>query len=147
MPRVTIEPEEVQRGKCADCGGPTGTAIGYTYEDGNANSVYYLGWCEGEHHDRSAFLTVASGEWGEGTTGKDRATLGVEVRPAGMRLADHAAFERPDFLGSFVARDVAMELGDLDAFWHLVDHIVVDDPAAARVMEWIQGDRATALTE
>jgi hypothetical protein len=35
--------------------------------------------------------------------------------------------------------------GGLDAFWHIVDHVLVDDPATARVMEWIQGGRKTIL--
>jgi len=51
---------------------------------------------------------------------------------------------KSDFLGRFAPQE-AMELGGLDGLWHLVDHIVVDDPAAVAVMKWVQGERETAL--
>jgi hypothetical protein len=143
VPVITIEPSDIKRGTCPACGGPTGTVNGFAYRDGDAHAIYYLGWCEGAHGERSAFLTLSLGEWGEGTGGEDRLMVGIEVRDEGMRLADKPVLERPAFLGRFVPRDEALELGGLDELWHLADHIVLDDPAANAVLEWIRGERAS----
>ena len=118
---------------------------GFVYADGDANSIYYVGWCEGDHDPRRAFLTIASGEWGEGTTGEDRISVAIEWRETGMRLSDEPVIDRPDFLGRFLPRDEARRLGGLDALWHMADHIVLDDPNAVNVSAWLQGERATAL--
>lgn len=143
---ITVEPSDLKRGTCPECQGDTGTVIGFTYQDGDANAIYYLGWCEGGHGERHAYLTVSAGEWGDGTSGRDRVTVGIEVRPAGMRLADEPGVDNPDFLGRFLGRAEAIERGGLDALWHLCDHIVLDDPAAAAVMDWIRGERPSALS-
>jgi hypothetical protein len=107
--------------------------------------VYYMGWCEGGHEQRAAYLTISTGEWGAGTTGDDRLAVGIDVRAKGMRLAEEPVIDRPDFLGRFVPRGEAMKLGGLESLWHLADHIVVDDPQAAAVMEWLKGERESVL--
>jgi len=145
MPVITVEPGELKLGTCDACGAQTGRQIGFTYADGDANAVYYLDWCEGSHSERIAYLTVAAGEWGDGTSGADRVAVGIEIRAEGMRLAEAPVIDRPDFLGRFVPRDEAIALGGIDSLWHLADHIVLDDVAAVRVMEWLRGGRATAL--
>lgn len=114
MPLIEIEPGDLKQKPCPDCGAKSGVISGFTYQDGSANSVYFLGWCEGDHDQRTAFLTVSSGEWGEGTSGADRICVGIEVREAGMRLAEEPVIARDDFLGRFVPRDEALELGGLD---------------------------------
>ena len=62
---------------------------------------------------------------------------------AGFRLAD-SPYRTSELLGHFVPRDQALAIGGLDHFWHVTDHIAVDDQRAAAVIEWIRGDRDSA---
>lgn len=147
MATVRVEPDAVKTSRCDCCDGTASVANGYLYEDDAPRGVYFLDWTEG-HPDRSAFLTVSLGDWGEGTTGVDRSCLGVVVQrgddgEAGFRLAEEG-HRVSDFLGSFVPREQALAIGGLDHFWHMTDHIAVDDPRAAAVIEWVRGDRETA---
>ena len=142
MPEITVEPAVVKDATCPECGGTTGLVTGFVYQDGEANSIYHLDWCEGDHPGRFAFLTITSGDWSEATAPSERITLGVEVRPQGLTLADAPRRKQPE---RFVPRDEALALGGLDAFWHLVDHVLVDDPATAQVMAWIGGEADTGF--
>lgn len=145
MPEVTVEPGEVKRGACDECGGQTGLAIGFAYQDGGAKSIYNLDWCEGDHPARMAYLTVASGDWSDESTAADRMAVGIEIRAEGMTLADSPMRDRPDFFGRFVPREELLALGGVDGLWHLVDHLVTDDRANASVVSWVLGERDTGF--
>jgi hypothetical protein len=119
--------------------------IGFAYQDGDAGSIYYLDWCEGDHPVRSAFLTVASGDWSDGATAQGRTAVGIEIRPEGMTLAGAPLRDRPEFFGRFVPRTELLERAELGGLWHLVDHVVTDDPAAAAATRWVLGQRATGF--
>lgn len=147
VPSVRIEPDRVQSSHCDCCHGVASTANGYVYVDEEPHAVYFLDWTEG-HPERSAFLTLSMGQWGDASTGDDRSTLGLEVRrgedgEAGFHLAD-TPHRKSEVLGHFVSRAHALAIGGLDDFWHVTDHIALDDPRAAAVIEWIRGDRDTA---
>ena len=147
VPVIEIEPGDLKQKPCPDCGAPSGVITGFAYADDDANSIYFVGWCEGDHGPRTAFLTIASGEWGEEATADDRICVCVEWREAGMRLSEKAVMERPELLGRFVPRDEAMALGGVDALWHLADHIMIDDPKVRAVGGWIRRERSSALTD
>jgi hypothetical protein len=145
---IRVEPDASKSSPCDCCSGVAFIANGYVYEDEIPRGVYFLDWTEGHPH-RRAYLTVSLGDWGEGTTGEHRSSLGVLFQlsddgAAGFQLADEPHRES-DFLGDFVPRDQAMAIGGLDHFWHIADHIAVDDPRAEAVLDWIRGDRDTAL--
>lgn len=135
--------------RCECCDGTASVANGYVYEDERPRGVYFLDWTEG-HPDRRAFLSVSLGEWGEEASGQDRSLLGLEVQrddhgQVGFRLAENP-LRQSDFLGEFMPREQILAIGGLAHFWHITDHIAVDDPHAAAVMDWIRGDRETAAT-
>lgn len=145
VPVITVEPGDLKQKPCLECGSDSGVITGFAYADGDANSVYYVGWCEGDHDPRRAFLTISPGEWGEGTDAEDRINVCIEWREAGMRLSEEPVMSRPDLLGRFVSRNEAMRLGGVEALWHLADHIVVDDPNVRKVSAWLHGESPTAL--
>ena len=55
-----------------------------------------------------------------------------------MGLTNEPARDRPDLLGAFLPRDVALAGPDLAPVWHVVDHIVLDDPRAAEIRHWLE---------
>jgi hypothetical protein len=110
---------------------------GYVYEDEFAHGIYFVDWCDGDHPRRSAFLTLALGAFGEGTTSADRLAFGIEWRTDGIALLDEPARDRPALLGSFVPRDQALAMETIGHLWHVVDHIVLDDPRLAPVQQWL----------
>lgn len=40
MAEISIEPGDVKRRTCGECGAEAGTVTGFAYADGDANSVY-----------------------------------------------------------------------------------------------------------
>jgi hypothetical protein len=136
---VRVEPEPpVKESVCATCGGTNRLLHGYVYEDDYAHGVYFLEWCTGRHPRRAAFLTFGLGAFGEGTGRADRAAFCVEWRRDGMALTNEPVRDRPDLLGDFVPRDRALKMPNIDHLWHVADHIVLDDPRAARVRQWLE---------
>jgi hypothetical protein len=141
---VRIEPEpSVKRSQCEQCGGTCHRLHGYVYEDEYAHGIYFVDWCDGDHPRRAAFVTVGLGAFGEGTTSADRLAFGVEWRTDGMTLLDEPARDRPDLLGSFVPRDQALTLESIGHLWHVVDHIVLDDPRLPPVQQWLDHDASS----
>jgi hypothetical protein len=63
---------------------------GYVHDDEYAHGIYFLERCDGDHPNKSAFLTIGPGAFGEGTDTHDRNSFCVEWRADGMRLAEKA---------------------------------------------------------
>jgi hypothetical protein len=139
---IRLEPEPpTKESVCAACGGTNRLVHGYVYEDEHPHGVYFVEWCDGDHPDRAAFLSVGLGAFGDDANGADRAAFCVMWRQDGMALTEEAARDRPDLLGEFVPRSVALAMPDIDHLWHLVDHIVLDDQRLAAVQEWLEQKR------
>jgi hypothetical protein len=137
---IRIEPEPpIKENQCGACGGTNRLLHGYVYEDDTAHGIYLVEWCDGHHPDRAAFVTVGLGAFGDGTGRRDRTAFCVAWRREGRTLADEPARDRPDLLGEFVPRAAALELPNIEHLWHLVDHMVLDDPRLADVQEWLEG--------
>jgi hypothetical protein len=135
---ILIEPAgAVKENPCANCGGTNRLLLGYAYEDGYAYGVYFVEWCDGQHPHRSAFFTIGLGSWGDGTDATDRMSFGIEWRAAGMRLTDEPARDDLQLLGAFTPRDGALQLSNIEQLWHVVDHIVTDDPRVGIVQDWL----------
>jgi hypothetical protein len=54
-----------------------------------------------------------------------------------MGLTEEPARDRPELLGQFVPREVALALPDIDRVWHVCDHIVTDDARVSAVDQWL----------
>jgi hypothetical protein len=83
------------------------------------------------------FVTVGLGAFGEDTTSADRLAFGVEWQTHGMALLDQPPRDRPELLGSFVPRDQALAMENIDRVWHVIDHVVLDDPRLPSVQQWL----------
>jgi hypothetical protein len=135
---IRIEPEPpVKETSCDSCGGTTRLMHGYVYEDEFPRGIYFLEWCDGDHPQRGAFLTVGLGAFGDGTDAGDRSAFCIEWRAEGMRLAEEPARDRPELLGEFVPRATALELPNIAELWHIADHVVLDDPRVTEVESWL----------
>ena len=141
---VRIEPESpVKQSPCRDCGGTKQLVSGYVYDDNDAHGIYFVEWCDGGHSQRAAFLTLGLGAFGLGSTSTDRQAFCVEWGSDGMALTDKPARDRPDLLGSFVPRAEALPMANIGHVWHVVDHIVLDDPRLPPVQAWLAEDAAS----
>lgn len=135
---IRIEPEgPIKENLCEACGGTNRLLHGYVYEDDVAHGVYFVEWCDGDHADRAAFLTLGLGAFGEGTDRSNRAAFCMEWRAEGMSLTDEPARDRPDLLGEFVPRPSALKMSNIDHLWHVADHIVLDDSRLTAVRDWL----------
>lgn len=146
MAEITIEPGGVKTAQCTRCGRDAAVAHGYVYANGDAHAIYFVDWCEHHEQMRSAFLTLAIGDWDEGSSSANRQAVCVQVRPDGMSLTEQPARDRPAFFGRFLPTTLALPLVDSLDVWHLADHIVLDDPLVASVMSWVRSESETALS-
>jgi hypothetical protein len=136
---IHIEPEPpIKERRCEACGGTNRLLHGYVYEDERPHGVYFVEWCDGEHPEKAAFLTMGLGAFGDDTDRHDRAAFCVEWRKGGMHLTEEPARGRPDLLGDFVPRSEALPMPNIDHLWHVADHIVLDDSRLAAVQEWLE---------
>ena len=141
---VRIEPESpVKQSPCEDCGGTNHLVTGYVYDDDYAHGIYFVEWCDGDHSRRAAFLTLGLGAFRVGSTSADRQAFGVEWDSDGMALTGNPARDAPDLFGCFVPRAEALPMENIGHVWHVVDHIVLDDPRLAPVQEWLAEDAAS----
>lgn len=146
MAVIRVEPDELAKhSRCAQCGGTTWMTLGYVYADDEPHGLYYVDWCEGDHEERVALVTVSIGDHAdEDATGADREAFGLDTTCDGLSLSPAPVRDRPDFLGRFVPRDEALERPDLDELWHICDHLP-DDPRFAAVTGRLCGDLDTGL--
>lgn len=102
---VRIEPEPpVKESICERCEGTQRLAHGYVYEDEHPHGIYFVEWCDGDHPERAAFLTIGLGAFGEGTEPGERRAFGLEWRATGMALTEQSIRDGPELLGRFVPR-------------------------------------------
>lgn len=138
---MRIEPEDpIKDNPCRRCGGTNRLMHGYVHEDEQPRGIYFLEWCDGDHSDNAAFLTIGLGAFGENSSGVDRRSVCIEWRRQGMRLADHPARDRPELLGAFLPRETAVTMPSIDLLWHIADHIVLGDPRIALIETWLKRD-------
>jgi len=138
MATIRVEPEPpIKESRCDACGGTNRLLHGYVYEDEHPHGVYFIEWCDGEHSESTAFLTLGIGAFGDDTARDDRAAFCVEWRQDGMRLSEEPVRDRPDLLGDFIPRREALLMANIEHVWHVADHIVLDDPRLAAVQEWL----------
>jgi len=136
---IRVEPEPpTKESTCDECGGTNRLLHGYVYDDDHPNGVYFLEWCDGDHPDKAAFLTIGLGAFGDGTDGTDRAAFCVMWRRDGTTLTDGPARDRPDLLGKFSPRSAALRMPNIEHLWHVADHIVLDDHRVAAVRDWLE---------
>jgi hypothetical protein len=73
------------------CGRRAFVAHGYAYASGDAYAIYFVDWCEARDDQRRAYLTLAVGDWDEGSSASSRRAVCVKIHPGGMGLTDRPA--------------------------------------------------------
>jgi hypothetical protein len=73
-----FEPPSVSE-PCPCCGGETISLTRFIYRNGDARGIYYARFSN-NHPLRSVLATVSLGEWGEGTSPKQRVAFALEIR-------------------------------------------------------------------
>ena len=147
MTVILVEPDpQLKTGPCSKCGGTSFMLVGFLYVDGQPRGAYYVDWCEGEHFERCATITMSLGPGWEDddSEGEGKVAFSIDYRCEGMTLMDEPLRDRPGLLGRFVGREEALA-SEPEHLWHFVDHIVDDDSRVSSVSDWLCGHRPTVL--
>lgn len=131
---LVIEPDGAAvHGACSHCGRETRSVWGYVSRDGAAHAVYFIRWTDG-HLDDGAQLAVSVGRWGDGTSGVDRRTVGLECRmgddrPAYMVIdAASTMWADRELLGEMLARAAVLSDPIRDQVFAIADAVAAEDP-------------------
>jgi hypothetical protein len=134
MGKISIEPgESKETGICPDCGSKTWYATGYVYNDNNASAIYMARWTD-KHLERGIQILLSIGQWGNGTSGKMRRRVGVDCRmgsdrPSFMIVdASKMPWDDEKLLGKALTRAEVLKDPLKDEAFHILDHLVSDDP-------------------
>jgi hypothetical protein len=134
--------DQVSSGTCTHCGVPYESVIGVMYEDDDPIAIYRADIFEHFHREPEArvVLSIAVGDWSDGTDRADRCSAAIEAWAEGDRV--HMAFS--DRAGSTwqELEVVSWQLSSGDAlagplreaFLRLADHIAYQDRRLRRAL-------------
>jgi len=145
MSAIKVEPGGVRSRACPECAGAAAVAHGYVYANDDPHAVYFVDWCERHGARRRAFVTIALGDWGGGSTAAERSAVCVEIGADGMALTEQPVRDRPVFFGRFVPGSAVLRSGGAFAGWEIVERILADDPLVASVLRWVQCGSAAGI--
>ncbi|HVC78246.1 MAG TPA: hypothetical protein VND96_17185 [Candidatus Micrarchaeaceae archaeon] len=127
---------------CAQCGAPYESVIGVLYEDEEAIAIYRADLFDHFHRDPEprAILSIAVGEWEDGTDHSDRCSAAIEAWAdgdrVGMAFSDRAGSPWQDLdVVSWQLSSQEAEASPLrEAFLRLADHVACHDRRLRRVL-------------
>jgi hypothetical protein len=134
--------DQLSSGTCAHCGVPFESVIGVMYEDEEAIAIYRADIFERFHRepDPRVVLSIAVGDWSDGTNRADRCSASIEAWVEEDRI--HMAFS--DRAGStwqelevvsWQLTSGEAQAGPLrEAFLRMADHIVYQDRRLRRAL-------------
>ncbi len=133
--RYRFELEGPIRGHCERCGSESISLTRFVYFDSHAHAVYYAALTP-SHIPRRVNLFVSLGEWGEGSTPRDRDAFALEWRKEGVCLEDAAVARWPDadIMGRGLNRDDALRHSRIGDVFELTDVIPDHDPVLGDFM-------------
>jgi hypothetical protein len=145
-PRVGLRLEhddQVTDGVCAKCGVPYESVIGVLYEDEEAIAIYRADIFDHFHRDPEprVVLSIAVGEWQDGTDRSDRCSAGIEAWAEGPRVrmafSDRAGSPWQDLeVVSWQLSSKEAEASPLrEAFLRLADHVARKDRRLRRALK------------
>ncbi len=146
MTGITVETvEQVTMDTCAHCGGEMQHVFGNLYADGEGMAIYHATLFTG-HSDRAVQLAIAVRGLAEETSGEDKLSLTLLVKPTETEFqmqvldADYSPWQNPEVFGRALTREEALASRFIGKFFHFADHIVMED---SRVNTYLDGqDRA-----
>jgi hypothetical protein len=117
--------------KCERCGTDHDSVTGFVLRDGNAHAIYFAEW----HPDAGeAYIDVILGSFAEPDY-LDNVTLGcrvghvaIQAEPACSLVRGGAIRSDKPIFGRKLDRDEALTHPRLDAFWSVVDWLIINDP-------------------
>jgi hypothetical protein len=134
---LTIESRTPARTRCECCGGTTTTLTRFVYKDGNAHGIYYARFSD-NHPNAGVSLLVSIGDYGEGTSAKDRVAFAMELRPGdGVRVADadQSPWRDAKVVGRVLDRSEGLAHPLVQEAFDIVDHAVLEDEALRTYLE------------
>ncbi len=127
--------DQLSSGTCAHCGAPFESVIGVMYEDDDPIAIYRADIFEHFHREPEprVVLSIAVGDWSDGTDRTDRCSAAIEAWAVGdrvhMAFSDRAGSTWQELevvswqLSSREAQDGPLR----EAFLRLADHIAYQD--------------------
>jgi len=120
---------------CADCGVPYRSVIGIVYENDEAVAIYQADLFDHFHKSMEprVMLSIAVGDWRDGTRGADRCSASLEAW--GVRDEVHMIFSSragspwPELgvVGWQLTPQEALTSPLKEAFYRIADHIAIAD--------------------
>jgi len=145
--RIEFDDQQTES-SCVDCGVPYRSVIGVVYEDEDPLAIYRADIFEQFHREGGprVLLSIALGEWEDGSGRTDRCSAAIEAWPDGdrvqMAISNRAAgpWDELEVVGWQMTAGEPAESPLRDAFFRLADHIARDDRRLRRALS-----SATAL--
>lgn len=134
--------DQVTDGVCARCGAPYESVIGVLYEDEEAIAIYQADLFDHFHRDAEprVVLSIAVGDWQDGTDHSDRCSAAIEAWAEGERVrmafSDRAGSPWQELeVVSWQLTSKEAEASPLrGAFLRLADHVACNDRRLRRVL-------------
>lgn len=130
MSELSIDYQDY-RDKCTHCGAEYTVSRGSVYDDGEGASIYLaaLHECQGE---RVAHLAIAVREGYEEFTQTCAAVMQVRNEEENFQVSLTDPWFSPwggiDYLGRILTRNEVIEGPHKNAFFHVADHVVIENP-------------------
>jgi hypothetical protein len=134
--------DQVTDGVCVKCGAPYDSVIGVLYEDADAIAIYRADIFEHFHSDPEprVVLSIAVGDWQDGTDRSDRCAAVIEAWAEGPRVrmafSDRAGstWQELDVVSWQLTSKEAEASPLRAAFLRLADHVACNDRRLRRVL-------------
>jgi hypothetical protein len=134
--------DQVTDGVCPMCGAPYESVIGVLYEDEDAIAIYRADLFDHFHRDAEprVVLSIAVGDWQDGTDHSDRCSAAIEAWAEGdrvrMAFSDRAGSPWQELeVVSWQLTSKEAEASPLrEAFLRLADHVACNDRRLRRVL-------------
>jgi hypothetical protein len=127
--------DQVTEGACSHCGAPFESVIGVLYEDEDAIAIYRADIFQHFHREPEprVVLSIAVGEWSDGTDRSDRCSAAIEAWAVGdkvqMVFSDRAGspWRELEVVSWQLTSEEAQASPLRDAFLRLADHVACND--------------------
>ena len=134
--------DQLTSGNCADCAAAFESVIGVMYEDDDPIAIYRADIFEHFHREAEprVVLSIAVGDWSDGTGRADRCSAAIEAWAVGdrvqMAFSDRAGSPWQELeVVSWQLSSTEAQAGPLrDAFLRLADHIAYQDRRLRRAL-------------
>lgn len=143
--------DQLAEGACVKCGAPYESVIGVIYEDEHPIAIYRADVYEHFHRNPEprVVLSIAVGDWSDGTDRSDRCSAAIEAWSEGNRVqmafSDRAdsPWEELEVVSWRLTSQDANGSPLRDAFLRLADHVAYNDRRLRKALS--EGRREQAL--